>query len=367
MLPWTSPWTKLVGGCALLVLVLTFWNNADSLEGLPNTLYNSVSSESFEGDLHGFMSTDQAQHYCETRRWKPYPYRNRRRKIYDLFIISSELDWLEIRMGELYKDVDYFVIVEAATTFTDAPKPLHVQENWARYRPFHSKMIHHVLNDSGVQFDGTWARESFSRNAMFDQVIPFLDDEKAAGLGDVILVSDVDEIPRPDTLRALRNCDFPRRLTLRSHFYYYGFQWLHRGDQWPHPQATFFEGPDHTVKPEDLRGTNDPEADLWNAAWHCSYCFGKLQDLVDKVQSFSHSELNRPEFIDRAKILYRVRHGVDMFDRDEEKFDRVDNNKDIPRYLLENEDRFGYVLDRDPASGNFEDFEESDTFEEGGM
>ncbi|KAL8951943.1 MAG: hypothetical protein Q9222_002127 [Ikaeria aurantiellina] len=303
---------------------------------------------------------DEAQHYCETRRWKPYPYRNRRRKVYDLFIISSELDWLEIRMGELYEEVDYFIIMEAATTFTDSPKPLYVQDNWARYKRFHPKMIHHVLNDTGIAFDGTWAREMFSRNAMFDQVVPFLDDEKAAGLGDVILVSDVDEIPRPVTLRALRNCAFPRRLTLRSHFYYYGFQWLHRGDQWAHPQATFYEGPDQTVKPEELRGTNDPEADLWNAAWHCSYCFGKLQDLVDKVQSFSHSELNKPEFTDRAKILQRVRHGIDMFDRGSEKFDRVDSNPDIPAYLLANEDRFGYVIDRDPSHGNFEDFSESD-------
>ena len=358
MLSWTSPWAKFGVGSGLLLFILTIWNHADSLQGFQNTLYGSIPFESFEADLHGFLPMERAEHYCGSRHWKPYPYRNRRRKIYDLFIINSELDWLEIRLGELHREVDYFVIVEAATTFTDAPKPLHVEENWAQYKQFHSQMIHHVLNDTGIQFDGTWARETFSRNAMFDQVIPFLDDNKAAGLGDVILVSDVDEIPRPDTLRALRNCEFPRKLTLRSHFYYYGFQWLHRGDQWPHPQATFFEGPDHTVKPEDLRNTN--EADLWNAAWHCSYCFAKLQDLVDKVKSFSHAELNRPEFTDRSKILHRVRHGIDMFDRGEEKFDRVENNRDVPQYLVENADRFEYTLDRDPASGNFEDFEDAD-------
>ncbi|KAL8834403.1 MAG: hypothetical protein Q9170_003771 [Blastenia crenularia] len=356
-----SPWAKYGGVAILLVLVLMFVTNYDELDTLEDHLYTSTTGSVEEPpDSHGFMSIERAQDYCQTRHWQPYPYRNRRRRIYDLFIINSELDWLEIRMGELQDEVDYFVILEADTTFTDTPKPLHVQENWARYKPYHTKMIHHVLNQSGVEFDGTWARESFSRNAMFDQVIPFLDDDQAAGLGDVILVSDVDELPRPDTLKVLRNCAFPRRLTLRSHFYYYGFQWLHRGDQWPHPQATFFEGPDHTVKPQELRGTNDPEADLWNAAWHCSYCFGRLQDLVDKIQSFSHSELNRPEFTDRAKILQRVRHGIDMFDRGEERFDRIDTNKDVPQYLLENKDRFGYTIDRDPPHGNFEDFEESD-------
>ena len=351
------PWAKYGGGAAFLITLMFLIGHFNFLESAE---YGSQDTSSANIDLHGFMPTEEAQDYCMKRRWSPYPYRNRRRKIYDLFIISSELDWLEIRMGELQNEVDYFVIVEAATTFTDSPKPLWIKENWERYRPFHSKMIHHVLNDSGVEFSNTWARETFSRNAMFDQVIPFLDDEQAAGLGDVILVSDVDELPRPDTLRALRNCAFPRRLTLRSHFYYYGFQWLHRGEQWPHPQATFFEGPDHTVKPQELRGTNDPNADLWNAAWHCSYCFGKLQELVDKIQSFSHSELNRPEFTDRAKILQRVRHGVDMFDRGEERFDRIDINLDVPRYLTENKDRFAYTIDRDPLSGNFEDFDQSD-------
>jgi beta-1,4-mannosyl-glycoprotein beta-1,4-N-acetylglucosaminyltransferase len=63
---------------------------------------------------------------------------------------------------------------------------------------------------------------------MFLQVIPGLKGEKAAQMGDVILVSDVDEIVRPAALQILRNCDFPLRLTLRSQFYYYGFQFLHQ-------------------------------------------------------------------------------------------------------------------------------------------
>ncbi|KAL8739680.1 MAG: hypothetical protein Q9190_007541 [Brigantiaea leucoxantha] len=315
-------------------------------------------------DNYGFISAEEAQDYCQTRRWDAYPYRNRRRKIYDLFIINSELDWLEIRMGELQQEVDFFVIVEADHTFTDTPKPLYVQENWSHFKRFHSKMIYHILNDTGVDFQSTWARESFSRNAMFDQVIPLLDDKQAAGLGDVILVSDVDEIPRPDTLKALRNCAFPRDLTLRSHFYYYGFQWLHRGDQWPHPQATFYEGPDHTLKPDELRTGSGSNAEIWSAAWHCSYCFGRLEDLVNKIQSFSHTEMNQPAFTDRRKILQRVRHGIDMFERGGEIFDRIDNNQDVPKYLLQHNEKFGYVIDRDPQDGNFEDFEESDIVQE---
>lgn len=127
--------------------------------------------------------------------------------------------------------------------------------------------------------------------------------------------------------------------------------------------STFCERPDQTLKPEESRRRRDPGAELWDAAWHCSYCFGKLQELVDRVQSFSHLELDRPEFTDRAKILHRVRYGIGMFDRGVEKFDRVDFNKDVPRCLLANNDRFAYTLDRDPLHGNLEDFEESDLIE----
>lgn len=360
----SNPWAKYGAGAAFLVILIMFFTNLESLGSLEDNLYRATSTPEERHAPNGFMSMEKARDYCQTRHWDPYPYRSQRRKIFDLFIINGELDWLEIRMGELQNEVDYFVILEAETTFTDAPKPLYVQENWARYAPFHSKMIHHVLNQTGAEFDGTWSREHFSRNAMFDQVIPFLDDKKAAGQGDVILVSDVDEIPRPDTLKALRNCDFPRKLTLRSHFYYYGFQWLHRGEQWPHPQATFFEGPDNTVKPEDLR-SHGGNSEIWNAAWHCSYCFGKLSDFVDKIQSFSHTEMNQPRFTDRAKILQRVRHGIDMFDRGNEIFDRIDTNNDVPQYLLANKDRFGYTINRDPPDGNFGDFVEEDMMDSG--
>jgi hypothetical protein len=70
--------------------------------------------------------------------------------------------------------VDFFVILEAAKTFTNEPKPLYVRENWSRFKKYHHKMILHTLETEGVNFeDGdTWAIERFSRNAMYDQVIP---------------------------------------------------------------------------------------------------------------------------------------------------------------------------------------------------
>lgn len=114
--------------------------------------------------------------------------------------------------------------------------------------------------------------ELTNRNALFDQVLLSLTGAQAPNQGDVLLVGDIDEIPRIGTLTALRNCAFPPRVTLRTQMYYYSYQWLHRGDLWHHPQATYFDGR-KTVRPESLR-TGKADAELFMTGWHCSSCFG---------------------------------------------------------------------------------------------
>ncbi|KAG0649006.1 Beta-1 [Hyphodiscus hymeniophilus] len=298
------------------------------------------------------LPLDEAEEYCLARRWEPYPHRQRPRKIYDLMLINTELEWLEIRMGQLEDQVDFFVILEAPKTFTDEPKPLYVRENWPRFSKYHHKMILHTLDTSGADYEYAWAVERFSRNAMYDQVIPYLMGSQEAFVGDVILVSDVDEIPRPDALKTLRNCDFPKEVTLHTKMFYYGFQWLKR-DDWPHPQATFYNNED-TVLPDDLRGSDG--AQLYNAGWHCSYCFPTLEEMISKIKSFSHTELDREEFTDRDKIVQRVRAGKDMFDREDEHFDRIEDNPDVPQFLVKNKKKYSYLLNRDPPNAGFEDY-----------
>ena len=47
-------------------------------------------------------------------------------KTYDCFQFFNELDILEIRLNELYSQVDYFVIVEAEASHQYKRKPLFV-------------------------------------------------------------------------------------------------------------------------------------------------------------------------------------------------------------------------------------------------
>jgi len=279
-------------------------------------------------------------------------------------MINNELDWLEIRLNTTYDYVDYFVLVEGTKTFTGLDKPLAIKGNWDRFVPYQSKIIYHQLeypDDFNPQ--RTWDREDLQRDATLQQVFPTLKGAQKAHYGDVLIVADVDEIPRPETLVVLRTCDFPRRLTLRSRFYYYSFQFLHRGEEWKHPQATYYQGA-RTILPVNLRngdGAPQPLAylekgELRNAAWHCSSCYETIEGFLRKLSSFSHVWMNQDVFRDRDRIAQRVRNGKDLWDRDGEVYDRVDNNTDVPKFLLDHPDKFQYLLNRDAESAGFIDY-----------
>lgn len=325
----------------------------------PSPTFSGPRQALVEDAGHGFLSLREASNVCQRRRWEPYATRDKRRKVYDLFLINTELDFLEIRLNELESEVDYFVILESATTFQMNPKPLYLKDKLSQFQKFQHKIIHRVLDDTALKKipkDDTWEHERFTRNALFDQVMVSLTGPQAPSQGDVLLIGDVDEIPRIATLTALRNCAFPPRVTLRTQMYYYSYQWLHRGDLWHHPQATYYDGPEKTVRPESLR-MDEADAELYMSGWHCSSCFGTMADLKNKITSFSHKHYNQPYFLDTKRLLDKVRRGEDLFEREKEVYDRVDDNPDVPACLKseENRQKFAYMLDRDPQNGNFQD------------
>lgn len=326
--------------------------------------YGVISSHSTADPLHeiqsltstGFLPIHEADSLCSSYNLPTYPRRISRRKIYDLVLVDTELDWLEIRMHELQHQVDYFVIVESQSTFTLHPKPLNFKSNIDHFQNFYPKIIYHALNLDHIDGDA-WKREAYSRNALFDVVFPSLLGPTAPELGDIILVSDADEIPRASALTILRNCKFPERTTLHTRFFRYSFQWHHAGEtDWDHPQATYYQGPDKTIKPEDLRMSYNGVAwDLLNSGWHCSWCFSTVAEMIHKMESWSHVDADQPEFKVASQIVDRVRQGINIFDGTVEN-ERVDPREDIPEYIKNNSGKFEYMLDRDPANANFRDY-----------
>jgi len=121
-------------------------------------------------------------------------------KIYDCFTFYNELDLLEIRLNELDSVVDYFVIVEATKTQTGIDKPLYFDINKDRYTKFKHKIIHIIVRDMpDITKNSAWVLENHQRN----QIIKGLNN---CNLDDIIIISDLDEIPNKK--------DFPRIINL---------------------------------------------------------------------------------------------------------------------------------------------------------
>lgn len=326
----------------------------------PVESFTDISKIPYNPEL-GYLPNAEATEYCYRYRYDVYPHRERRRRIYDLIMVNSELDMLEIRIANSYDYVDYFIIVESTLSFSGKKKPLYVKDNWDRFEPYHEKIIRHTLDFDFSNISNPWIIEEMHRNAPFTVVFPILTSSQKPRQGDVIISSDTDEIPKPHALIALRNCDFPGLVALRSKLYYYGFQWRVGGDQeWRFgPMATIYNG-SNTTLPQDMR-TGAPN-NIWSGGWHCSYCFGKISEIIQKIGSFSHVDLDKPRFTNRSKILYNVRYGEDLYDRGDQIYQYIADNQDIPEYVKKNSERFKYLIDRNPTSGNFEDYTIEDSY-----
>ncbi len=115
----------------------------------------------------------------------------RSRRVYDSFLFSGEHDVLALRLNELQGVVDRFVVI--ADTF-----------DLLRYKGW---PIEHVSVESVVSADPG------QRERHRDRVARTLMDGKP---GDVILVGDVNEIPRREVVAALRDIRTPRVLQMRA-------------------------------------------------------------------------------------------------------------------------------------------------------
>lgn len=115
--------------------------------------------------------------------------------IYDCFQFFNELDILEMRMNILDPYVDFFVVTESDVTFSGDSKNLYFYENKDRFQKFEKKIIHNPVFDTPSGKDVTpFDRDVFQKNSRsrpLSQCQP----------NDIIIFSDLDEIPDPVSLK----------------------------------------------------------------------------------------------------------------------------------------------------------------------
>ena len=255
------------------------------------------------------------------------------RKIYDCFPFFNELEMLELRFSELYDYVDKFVLVEATKTFQSNPKPLYFQENKDKFKAFSDKIIHVVVEDLPVS-DVPMQNEIYQRNC----ILRGLSDCAAS---DIIIISDVDEIPRAAAFNSYRNNDMYDITKMDQKISYYFINCLADA-----PWRLAFIASYHNIKNKDLSKIRNTKVNsrmiIPNGGWHFSY-MGGVDGIIKKIEAFSHDDLNTADYKDREWLINCISKGEDLFGRKNLRYETVPIDNSFPNHILKNVDYYKQI------------------------
>jgi len=245
-------------------------------------------------------------------------------KIIDCFTFYNEIDMLEYRLNTLNEFVDYFVIVEATLTHVGKTKDMYLQKILERNSisdKIKKKIVQIVVddfpfNEKNINFfkNEQWKNEKFQRNCItrgFIQINKF----DIIHNDDIIIISDVDEIPNPDILTKIKlgTIELKTIAQFEQDFYYYNLE-SKMDHQWYFSKIfrwNWFLTTEYTL--DDIR--MKPWITIKSGGWHLSY-FGDSSFISNKIKNFAHQEYNSNDYTDQEKIEYRMKNNIDIYNRD---------------------------------------------------
>jgi len=228
-------------------------------------------------------------------------------KVYDCFMFMNELELLELRLMTLNDVVDYFVLVEAGQTHSCKPKPLHYEENKENFGEYKDKIIH--IKMEKLPYTDSWKNENYNRELLMHG----LDEAEPE---DYIIVSDVDEIPNPITLKQGFDKNFDV-FTLQQKLFYYYVNCIQK-QLWSGPVIAKRKHVTSTQRMRKMR--NNRNNLLTNGGWHYSYLGGE-EMIKAKIEAYAESiDNNKPHINNSAHIKKCLETGHDILNRGDDMF-----------------------------------------------
>ncbi|KAK4370981.1 hypothetical protein RND71_010456 [Anisodus tanguticus] len=293
---------------------------------------------------HYYHENVSMENLCKLHGWgiREYP-----RRVFDAVLFNNEVDMLTIRWKELYPYITEFVILESNSTFTGLPKPSYFANHRDEFEFVESRLTYGQIPGRFRRGENPFVEEAYQRLAL-DYLL------KQAGIqdDDLLLMSDVDEIPSRYTINLLRWCDdIPSVLHLRLKNYLYSFEFLVDNDSW---RASV-----HRYQSGKTRYAHYRQSDviLADAGWHCSFCFRHISEFIFKMKAYSHFDRVRfSHFLNPKRVQRVICNGDDLFDMlpEEYTFREIIGKMGpiphsysavhLPAYLLENADKYKFLL-----------------------
>ena len=264
--------------------------------------------------------------------------------IVDAVTFLNEKELVELRVKYLGDIVDRFLVVEADVTHTGKKKKWNFPEILNNnLKEFSHKIQYYQMkvdlkkaekekspNYKGGTWGRSWKVESMQRNFIKEACKKF-------SSSDVVIISDLDEIPSKQKLSFIKSCDFkvvaPVALEQESFHLNCNFLELER---WVGSVAVTKELIDR-YEPQTFRDLRKRISRLTNAGWSFS-SFGGPKRVREKIESFCHEELNKETFKNENHLKTCIETGKDLFGRQVKKR-KIDKNffpKDLLNLMEEN-------------------------------
>ena len=269
-------------------------------------------------------------------------------KIIDCFNYFDEDLMLEIRLNTLFDYVDRFVICEATLDHAGNKKKLNFNIN--KFKKYENKIKYIVIEDLPKvvkKFKKHWhtahARDQFQRNALIRGI-------SDCDRNDLIMISDLDEIPNPlkikdfssnDRFACFSQKNFLSKFNLLNQTVpiWYGTRICRKKDlkspQWLR---------EIKIKERPFYKFFKPKFDkiIHDGGWHFS-SVKSPEDIRKKFNSYAEQQMNDENFKNVDKIKERIEQKKDLFDRNY-KYIVVKIDESFPKYLLNNKKKLSNFI-----------------------
>jgi beta-1,4-mannosyl-glycoprotein beta-1,4-N-acetylglucosaminyltransferase len=277
------------------------------------------------------------------------------RKI-DVVPFFNELDILEIRLNILDPYVDCFIISEATKTFSGKEKPLYYEENKDRFKKFHHKIIHNIVEDTTSPELHPYQRDVFQKDNIKKVILENIEDD------DIIIWSDVDEVPNPEAIAELETFFEQDAIFHFAQENCMGYLNLVEvggiiramTPDWDYEDRPRWLGTKVFGKSilekytlSELRSKQEKESNyrVFPGGWHWSYVGSEglsvEERVLKKIECAAHSELNTQQIKDNVA---RVKDNKDPLGRDYAVYQTTPLDDSYPEYILNNKEKFADLI-----------------------
>ena len=264
-------------------------------------------------------------------------------KIFDCITFFRENFITNLRFEILNEAVDYFVVCESKYDHKNNKKSLNFR---LLNEKFKSKVIYLVLEDKFISTD-PWKNQAKQREFLFEGL-------NIANKDDLIMFSDPDEIPRPESLINFK-ISSKYGIFLQDCFCYKFNIFNKYETPWEGTRICKFKD----LKSFDYMRQNikakNLKKPLWkfyvekdicliqNGGWH----FNSLMDAKEislKLKTFAHENFAGDEYSNIDVIKKNILEKKDLFKRNN-LYETIKLDKSFPKYIIENKIKLNEWID----------------------